>query len=322
MARRVKTGFAGEIFDQRRSRSALLADYLLIYANYLPPENRTASNELLEFLERPNAGQTIVYFGLSYYGKPCGFATLMLYGNSGIAIVDHIAIAPTVRGLGAFFTFCDLIAEYLERQKHSYNYIAAEIVLGDRPYTAGLTPLTLLRLTRFVGFRLANIPYFAPDITNVEGQKPNRAALMLLCQPDRAEIQADELLRIVRIIYFDHYLAWCERTMTPLEFERYRDGVLSKFKEISDFLEHEDLVKINGMKNLELPYVVDPHNTPPLNMIHFMILVAIPAVLTIAVSLAQETRVTVAVLAVSCIVYASLLIPRFRRPLLRLFEQE
>jgi hypothetical protein len=110
--------------------------------------------------------------------------------------------------------------------------------------------------------------------------------------------------------------------MTPLEFEQYRDGVLSRFKEISDFLGHETLVKINGMKNLELPYVVDPHNMPPLNTIHFMILVAIPAVLTIAVSLAQETRVTVAVLAMSCIVYASLLIPRFRRPLLRLFEQE
>jgi hypothetical protein len=200
MTRRVKTGFAGEVFDQRRSRSAQLAEYLLIYANYLPPENRTASNELVEFLEKPNPGQTIVYFGLSYYGKPCGFATLMLYEQSGLAIVDHIAIAPTVRGFGAFFTFCDLIAEYLERQKHSYNYIAAEIVLGDRPYTAGLTALTLLRLTRFVGFRLANIPYFAPDVTNVGDKTPNRAALMLLCQPDRAEIQANELLRIVRVI--------------------------------------------------------------------------------------------------------------------------
>lgn len=110
--------------------------------------------------------------------------------------------------------------------------------------------------------------------------------------------------------------------MAAVEFERYRDGVLAKFSEISNFLEHEDLVKINGMKNLELPYVVDPHNAPPLNMIHFMILVAIPAVLTIAVSLAQETRLTIAVLAISCIAYASLLIPRLRRPLLRLFEQE
>ena len=179
-----------------------------------------------------------------------------------------------------------------------------------------------MRLTRFVGFRLANIPYFAPDITNVEGHEPNRTALMLLCQPDRTEIQADELLRIVRVIYFDHYLAWCERTLAPLEFERYRNGVLSKFAEISGFLDREKLVKINGMKDLELPYVVDPHNTPPLNTIHFMILVAIPAVLTIAVSLAQETRLTMAVLAISCITYASLLIPRFRRPLLRLFEQE
>jgi hypothetical protein len=322
MAWRLKTGFAGEIFDRTRSRSGRLAEYLLIYTNYLPPENRTASNELVEFLERPNPGQTIVYFGLSYYGKPCGFATLMLYESSAIAIVDHIAIAPTVRGLGAFFMFCDLIAEYLDRQKHSFNYIAAEIVLGGRPYTAGLTPLTLLRLTRLVGFRLVNIPYYAPDIANVEGAESNRAALMLLCQPDRAEIQADEMLRIVRVIYHDHYLAWCERTMKPADFEKYRESALSKLQEISAYLSREKLVKINGMKNLNLPYMVDPHNRPPLTVIHFLILVAIPAVLTILISLAQETALTVSVLAISCALYALLLIPRFRLRLLKLFEQE
>lgn len=94
---KLKTGFAGEIFDQkRRSRAARLLEYLLIYANYLPPEHRTASNELIEFLEHRNPGQTIVYFGLSYYGKPCGFATLMLYKDAGIGIVDHIAKAMSV----------------------------------------------------------------------------------------------------------------------------------------------------------------------------------------------------------------------------------
>jgi hypothetical protein len=289
---RLKSGFAGEVFDRKRSRSDRLPEYLLIYANYLPPENRTDTNELLEFLERPNPGQLIVYFGLSYYGKPCGFATLMLYEQSGIGIVDHIAIAPTVRGLGAFFMFCDLIAEYLERQRKSYNYIAAEIVLGNRPYTTGMTPIMLLRLTRFIGFRLANIPYFAPDTTNIEDKTANRAALMLLCQPDRAEIDSAEMSRIINVIYHDHYLAWCRRTMPPNEFQAYQDNVLARLREILIFIDAERIIKINGMKNLDLPYVVDPQNRPPLNVIHFMILVAIPAVLTIVVSLAQETRLT------------------------------
>jgi hypothetical protein len=319
---RLKTGFAGEVFDRQRSRSTNLADYLLIYANYLPAEHRTASNELIEFLERPNPGQTIVYFGLSYYGKPCGFATLMLYEAAGIGIVDHIAIAPTVRGLGAFFMFCDLIAEYLERQRTTYNYIAVEIVLGHRFYTTGLTPLTLLRLTRLVGFRLVNIPYFAPDVTGAKDLNSNRAALMLVCQPDRTEISPDEMLRIVNLIYHDHYLAWYRRTMKPDDFARYRESTLLKLEKITDFVAGETQVKINGMRNLELPYIVDPHNRPPLSIINFLILIAMPAILTIVVSLAQETKLTLAVIVLSVLLYALLLIPRFRSPILRFFGQE
>ena len=319
---KLKSGFAGEVFDRKRTRSEQLPGYLLVYANYLPPEHRTASNELVEFLERPNPGQTIVYFGLSYYEKPCGFATLMLYENAGVGIVDHIAIAPTVRGMGAFFMFCDLIAEYLERQKTVYNYIAVEIVLDGRSYTTGLTPLTLLRLTRFVGFRLANLPYYAPDTPRSKDRSANRAALMLFCQPDRNEIDADEMRRVVDVIYHDHYLAWFKRTMQPARFEEYRSRTLSQFKEITDFLSENKEIKINGMRNLELPYVVDPHKVPTFNVIHFMILIAIPAVLTIAVSLAEETRLTLTVLTISCILYSLLFIPQIRQPLLKLFEQE
>jgi hypothetical protein len=323
MSSRLKSGFEGEVFDQKRSRSAELVDYLLIYTNYLTPEYRTDSNELIEFLENPNDGQTIVYFGLSYYGKPCGFATLMLYQDTGIGIVDHIAIAPTVRGLGAFFMFCDLIAEFLEKQRHTYNYIAAEIMLGNRPYVSGMPPLTLLRLTRFVGFRLVNMPYIAPDDLNIMSKQPERAALMLLCQPNRTEIDAHELIRILKVIYYDHYLAWCKRTMKPKELAKYREKLSSTLQHIIDFIEREATVKINGMKNLDLPYIVDPHKRPPpLSALHFMVLIAFPAVITIAVALAQETELTLVILGVVCVLYALLFVPRVRHMLFKFFRLE
>ena len=141
MAWKFKSGFAGEVFDKKRSRSPRLAEYLLIYVQHLAPERRTETNELLEFLENPNSGQIIVYFGLSYRGKPCGFATLMLYPDSGVGVVDHIAIAPTVRGYGAFFSFCEFIADYLETQKQIYNYLISEILLGEHAYVTGMSPL-------------------------------------------------------------------------------------------------------------------------------------------------------------------------------------
>jgi hypothetical protein len=322
MAWKFKSGFAGEVFDRRRSRSPRLAEYLLIYVQYLAPERRTDTNELIEFLGNPNPGQIIVYFGLSYLGKPCGFATLMLYPESGVGIIDHIAIAPTARGYGAFFSFCEFIADYLETRKIVYNYLVSEIVIGENAYVTGMPPLTLLRLIRFVGFRLANIPYTAPDPAIVTGAKACRAALMLVCQPDRTELDAAELLRVVHVVFFRHYLDWCRRTMPAEELFGYDAALRKLYDQISEAAQREGTIKINGMKSFDLPYLVDHHKRPSWKILGYMTMVAIPAILTIAVAFAQEARLAAVALVVTCLLFALLLIPRLRRPLLKFFQQE
>jgi hypothetical protein len=322
MAWKFKSGFAGEVFDRKRSRSPRLAEYLLIYVQYLAPDRRTDSNELLEFLETPNPGQIIVYFGLTYHGKPCGFATLMLYPEGGVGIVDHITIAPTVRGYGAFFSFCEFIADYLEAQKRIYNYLVSEIVLGEQVYVAGMPPLTLLRLSRFVGFRLANIPYTAPDTRIVTHPERCRAALMLVCQPDRTMLEADELINVLHVVFFSHYLDWCRRTMSAEEFPKYDTALRKLYDEISCAVQAKGIVSVNGMKNFDLPYLVDPHRSQNWKIFVYMIMVAFPAILTIALAFASEARLAATVFIATCLVFTSLLIPRIRNPLLKFFQLE
>ncbi len=103
----LRSGFAVEVFDRARARSADLTSFLQLYLQYLAPEHRTKTNELIDFLENPLPGQVIVYFGLTYHGKPCGIATLMIYTGAQVGIVDHVAITPTVRGFGAFYSLCE-----------------------------------------------------------------------------------------------------------------------------------------------------------------------------------------------------------------------
>jgi hypothetical protein len=98
MAWRLTSGFAVETFDRRRARSPRLTEYFTIYVQNLTPAHRTKTSELQEFLARPDQGREVVYFGLSYYGKPCGFATLMFYPEAGLGVFDHVTIAPTDRG--------------------------------------------------------------------------------------------------------------------------------------------------------------------------------------------------------------------------------
>lgn len=322
MAWRLKSGFSLDAFERKQSRSPRLAEYLTVYLQHLAPSHRTKTNELLEFLSNPDKGRVIVYFGLSYYGKPCGFATLMLYPDSSLGVIDHVAIAPTARGYGAFFSLCELIAEYLERSRHTYNYLIAEIVLGDQPVVTGTTGLMLIRLTRFIGFRIANLPYYAPDPLIVRDKESCRAALMILAQPDKTKIDADELLALLRVIYFKHYGDWYRRIMRSDEFSSYETALTKAFDQTAAFIRSEKTIKINGMKNLELPYIVEPGSKVSASLIGYVMLVALPAILTIAVAIEQETRLTAAIAVITAVLFCLLLIPKIRGPLLRFFQLE
>jgi hypothetical protein len=223
---------------------------------------------------------------------------------------------------GAFFSFCELIAEYLERTRHTYNYLLVEIVLSDEPIVSGSTALTLIRLTRFIGFRLVNLPYYAPDPLIIRNKESCRAALMMFGQPQRTKIEADELIAILRIVYFRHYGDWYRRIMKVEEFQDYERAITKSFDQMSSFIRAEKIVKINGMRNLELPYIVQPGSKISASFAGYLVLVALPAILTIAIAIEQETRLTAAVAASAAVVFILVLVPRFRRTLLRFFQLE
>src|SRR6266481_5924402 len=107
--RRLKPEFTVDVFERSDAKSAELADFLYVYVQNFSPTHRTDTNELIDFLENPPGDRQIVYFGLRFKGKACGFATLMIYAEPPFGIVDHLVIAPTHRGSSAFFDFCGLI---------------------------------------------------------------------------------------------------------------------------------------------------------------------------------------------------------------------
>jgi hypothetical protein len=322
MAWSLTSGFSLDAFERKQSRSLHLAEYLAVYVQHLTPLHRTKTNELIEFLRDPDEGRIIIYFGLSYYGKACGFATLMLYPEADLGVIDHMAIAPTVRGYGAFFSFSELIAEYVERTTYHYNYVVAEIVLGDQPVTTGTTPSMLIRLTRFIGFRIANLPYYAPDPSIVSDKESCRAALMMYLQPDRSTIAGEELITLLHSIYFKHYGEWYRRIMSAEQYAEYRSALTKAFEQTTAFIHSQKIVKINGMKNFELPYIVEPGSKVSAALVGYILLVAFPATLTIALAVEQEARLTILTAMITLLVACLAFIPKIRGTLLRFLQLE
>jgi hypothetical protein len=317
-----KSGFAVVAFERRHARSRQLAEYLTIYLQNFAPAHRTKTNELVEFLENPDEGRMVVYFGLSYHGKPCGFATLMFYPAFSLGVVDHMAITQTARGYGAFFSFSDLISDYLDNKRVALNYLLTEVTLGEQPLSTGITPLTLVRLMRFLGFRLANLPYYAPDPLIVSNKEACRAALMIVSRPDKATMGSDELMSLLNVVYFKHYGEWYRRVMTAEVYSKYEEAIKEAFDQIGSFVHASKTIKINGMKNFELPYTVEPGGKIGVGVIGNMTLIALPAILTIALAFEQQTSLTTAVAVATIIIFGIALIPRCRRFLFRFFQLE
>lgn len=321
-AKRLRSEFELEVFDRRRAGSPELLDYLQIYIQHLAPQHRTKTRELLQFLRDPLPNQSIIYFGLLRQGRPCGVATLMHYRDSHVAFVDHMAIAQTDRGAGAFFEFCNRIADYLESKPIVFNYLLVEIILNDQPITTGIDALTLIRLTRFLGFKIACLPYYAPDESLPSDREGCRAALAVFAQPDRSEIDAAEFMRMCRVIFFDHYLAWHKKTMTQWEYNAYEIAARAEFERLEEVVQRKGSVRLNGMKNFDLPYILESQRPKRMSMLGSMVLVAVPATITIVFAALQSLWFTVIAVAVTGMAFSLLLVPKLRKPLLKFFQLE
>ena len=320
--RRITSGFAVEVFERRNARSSRLAEFLSVYVQHLGPFHRTNTNELLDFLADPPADRTITYYGLTYDDEPCGFATFMYYPGGPLGIVDHLVVAPNRRGFGAFFSFCDLIAGDLERRRVAFDHVAVEVILDERGVAVTIKPTMLVRLLRMVGFRVAKTRYWAPDPTIVEDRHSNRAALLLISQPERDEIPTAEFLRMVELIYDQHYAAWYERTLLPERLQAYRHTAKKLLNQIRSEVASESHVVLNGMKNLDMTLSLDPDPPARPSALLNIALLIIPAVVGIAVAVAQELWVTISVSIVTVIGLAAFAVNRrLRRLLLRTFRQ-
>lgn len=316
MGRRIRSGFEVEVFDDRIPSPRRLEQFLSVYVRHFSPRHRTDTNQLIHYMRQPLPGRRIIYFGLCFESEPCGFCALMFYPEQKIGVFDFIVIAPQRRGHGAFFAFADLISQYLEQVDLAFDYLAAEVLLDDGPVAYGLTPTRIIQLLRWQRFRRAKIRYTAPDPTMVEDLKSCRAVLMLAAEPDRTSIAASELIRIIELIYLDHYLLWFKGVMTESQAAAYEAAIRGECHRISSAARAAETIHLNGVKDLE-PYL---QVTPDRRAFAALVATAAAGVVTVAVGLRQEPVVAGIIVTSALGLFAGAMLSRkFRRYAGRLF---
>jgi len=305
-----------EVFDERISAPRRLEQFLTVYVRHFSPRHRTDTNQLIHYMRQPLPGRRIIYFGLCFDSEPCGFCALMFYPEQKIGVFDFMVIAPQRRGHGAFFAFANLISEYLEQINLAFDYMAAEVLLDDEPIAYGMTPAKVIGLLRWQRFRRVKLHYTAPDPTMVKDPVSCRAVLMLALEPDRTTITASELIRVVELIYLNHYLLWFKGIMSPSEAASYERAIRKELQRISVTARAAEIIHLNGMKDLE-PYLQISPDRRDLGAT--LLTVAVGAV-TVAVAIRQEPLVAGIIVSLTTLAFCCAMLSRkFRRYAGRLF---
>lgn len=319
--KRVESGFSLTVFERQNANSRRLAEYLHLYASHLAREHRTRTNELIQFLRKPPDDRRIMCFGLDHDGSPVGFAVMMVYAEKALAIVDHLVVAPNSRGHGAFFSFCELIARYLEQQRLQLEHVLAEIVIDNDVTTASIRPAMIIRLMRLIGFKVARVQYWAPDPSIVSEKHRCRAALLIASQPDRGELSIAHFREIISLLYLKHYENWYRATMNDAEFQSYSAAASEVRQEIEQRASRERRVILNGVRDQDMKFVIDASPATDVTSVLYILLILIPAAVGAAVAFKQELLIAaIAAGAALVIVSACLLSGRLRRVLLKTFR--
>lgn len=323
MVRRIHSKFLLEVFDSKLSNLKGLSRYLNIYLQNISPENRTDTNELIAFLEQPLEDQRVIYFGLLYDGVPCGFASFIYYPSHSTAIVDHVAIDTRVRGIGAFFALVDLISDYLTDVGIIPDYVVAEIMRRSQSLQGEVNPAQLIRLLRTIGFRVIQIPYFAPHAGITQQADRYKSALMVIPSQPVNEISADECKRLIELIYYQHYLKWYERVWKRPQTTAYRRALDKCFEVVSKRLSATPFVKLNGAPVTSEDIVVGAGVATHARDYTYAALFLGPVVLTLAISLAQALWLTATAMGATLVgLLVIFAVPRWRQKLMQFFRPE
>lgn len=319
MVRRVRSSFELEVFDQSASAPRRLEDFLDVYIKHLTPKHRTETNQFVHYMHKPLRERRVVYFGLTFKDEPCGFCVLMYYPVEKIAVFDFIVIAPTARGQGAYFVFADLISEYLERKRIIADYFVAEVISDDGVADTLRGPKAIVRLLRLQGFRRARITYHAPDPSIVRDLPGCRSSLMIASNYELNAITAEELLKITRLVYFNHYFLWYGPFLTAGERLKYKEALDQEHARLSARAKAHDPVILNGMKDADVRLDL-PSERHRATLTVFLVTSAAAGLVAAIFPgvVAGPIVIGVAVTILVMVIFSR----RFRRFFLRLFDQQ
>jgi hypothetical protein len=205
----------------KNTKTEDLVKALSIYVQNIDHEALTSTNEILHCLDNYNDTSPNDFYLFGIYNDTdhvVGFLQFVHFKKGKILFIDYIVLGTISRSKGSFQEVIELLKVFLIKNKIDFDYIICEVEDNQ-----GKT--SLIRLYKMLGFKKFDIPYVQPYISNnfdlelLDESFNQPYALMVYT--DKTEVDKYEFLRILNVIYYDHYKKWYEMFLTDNEMLIY-----------------------------------------------------------------------------------------------------
>jgi hypothetical protein len=236
--------------ERIRDPGPALTDALSLYSRHVSSAIRTATNDIVFWASEYNRrfGDELFLFALRLNGQIVGFAEMVFFSEQQLLVIDYMVIKEGHRHHSAFFQFADHIRDYLDTHGVRFNAAVTEIgnfSEGDQPSDESRK---LIRLLKLLGFGVLKARYYQPPLGLSNPESLMRSTLMILRDDSRDAIKRETFLRIVRTIYYSHYLRWYE-PLPGCDSSAYRKEIDGLFALVESHAP-EGSVRINGWPDM------------------------------------------------------------------------
>jgi hypothetical protein len=271
-------------YDIKRFSSSKDPDFvaaLNIYCREISPGIYTNSDDIAYWIDRYQAYRPdeLFIFGLYINNQISGFAQFVYMAEEELIFVDYMAIRADRRGHNSFYEFVSQIKDFVDQNYFRYGYILVEYpyMTHDGKEPSGETK-RMIRLLKLLDFGVLKAPYFQPAHGTNNQESHMKSFLMIYTKKEEQEIRKETYLKIVKALYFKHYLRWYEPIDKDITaYKKYIDALYVK---IAALVDKSIIIKINGYKRDEPP-LTSGEESPK---IPFMLYGVFIIVLTIAMS--------------------------------------
>ena len=258
------------VFSIRRVQRSTDSDFLQglkVYNESTPYEIKTNTNEMTKWVDEDASLQPFepMFFVLYFSKKVAGLALMTYIKTKRLVVLEYVSIAEKYRVNTVFFSYVNLLENYLKVNRYDVSYIVNEVSNRHGGTDVDKESRLFTKLLCVEGYSKVNATYLTPPLGIGNHESVFEAFLYMKSGGDVNNIEKQTYVDLIHAIYYDYYLPWYRIVLSDEQYQEYNKSLDECYARIIKEISSVSLINIAHVSCpvLYQNEIETTHGTPP-----------------------------------------------------------